>query len=120
MDKVVIIPEIEVHANLNLHAQKYGILFLPPEDGLPEKLVLRVSTDVNNSLRFMHEHDVKTLLENLAYSCITFSELKLNPRYKEQFRLAQLDDILQRIRAKCIREWREPIKFNYSRPINTY
>ena len=106
LQKFYIIPEKEVKGNLRDYTQKYGFVFLPKEDGLPEKLVLTVKTDIMNSLRFANEIEFMEFIEDSVYAYITFLEFKRNPQYREGFRNIQLDDVFKKIRHKCVNEWK--------------
>jgi len=88
-NKIPIINETEVKGHFQAHRQIYSFSFLPKIADLPEKIELQVKTDVFNSLRFELENQLWQFVEDSFLAYMFFLELKVNPEYKEQFRIAQ-------------------------------
>ena len=116
-DKIPIIHETEVKGHIQAHKQIYSFLFLPRMVDLPEKIELQVKTDRFNSIRFELENQLWQFVEDSFLVYMAFLELKVIPQYKEQFRIAQLNNHINLLREKCISEWRKQEKIGYQKHI---
>ena len=114
-NKIPIIHETEVKGNLQKHIQLYSFSFLPRTD-LPEKMELQVKTDILNSIRFELGNQLWQFVEDSFLAYMIFLELKVNPEYKEQFRIAQLSNRLELLKNRMISEWKER-KIEYKKHI---
>ena len=115
--KITIIPETEVKGNIQAHRQLYSFSFLPKTIDLSEKIELQVKTDVFNSIRFELDNQLWQFVEDSFFAYMVFLELKVMPQYKEEFRLAQLQESLYRLKKRCIKEWENPHKLEYQKII---
>ena len=106
-DKIPIIPEAEVKGNIQAHRQLYSFSFLPKTIDLSEKIELQVKTDVFNSIRFELDNQLWQFVEDSFFAYMVFLELKVNPQYKEKFRVAQLNSHIDLLKKKCINEWKK-------------
>ena len=116
-NKIPIINETEVKGHFQAHRQIYSFSFLPKIADLPEKIELQVKTDVFNSLRFELENQLWKFVEDGFSAYMVFLELKTNPDYKEQFRIAQLNHHLELLKNRMISEWKKQEKIKYQQYI---
>ena len=115
--KIPIIHETEIKGHLQAHKQIYSFSFLPRIADLPEKMELQVKTDMFNSLRFELENQFWQFVEDSFLAYMVFLELKVNPTYKEQFRVAQLNGCMDLLRKRMISEWKKQDKIKYQQHI---
>ena len=113
--KIQIINETEVKGHIQAHKQIYRFSFLPKIADLPEKIELQVKTDVFNSLRFELENQLWRFVEDSFLAYMVFLELKINPLYKEQFRIAQLNNRMELLKNRVISEWRKHENIKYQK-----
>ena len=116
-NKIPIIHETEVKGNIQAHKQIYSFSFLPRIADLSEKIELQVKTDILNSIRFELENQFWQFVEDSFSAYMVFLELKVNPSYKEPFRVAQLNSHIDLLRRRCISEWRKQENVEYQKHI---
>jgi len=116
-DKIPIIIETEVKGNLQKYIQFYSFSFLPKTIDLPEKMELRVKTDMLNSMRFELGNQLWQFVEDSFLAYMVFLEMQVTPTYKEQFRVAQLNRRMDLLRDRCISEWKKQENIEYQKHI---
>src|SRR3990167_1877192 len=99
---------------MDSYRQLYNFSFLPKDGNLPSKISLNVSSDLVNSLRFSREIELREFIEDAVISYLMFLELTKKPYLKAEFRMAQLDELIVKLKAKCINEWKNPKKIEYN------
>lgn len=114
-DKIPIIQETEVKGHIQAHKQLYSFSILPRNVNLPAKMELQVKTDVFNSLRFELDNQLWQFVEDAFLVYMIFLEFKVIPTYKEQFRVAQLNNNIELLRKRCISEWKKQEKIEYQK-----
>lgn len=105
-EKILLIDEKHVAGNLERHVQSYSIALLPKNLALPEKIVVNIKTDIFNSLRFSSEVEFWEFIEDLFLSYFKFIELKRKPDYISQFRLANLEEKIDKLKTACLNQWK--------------
>lgn len=112
MTKINLIPNKEVSGNLQQYRQLYSIDFLQKNKDNNEKLVLNITTDMHNSLRFGNEVQLKEFIADMVYSIIIYKELRINPQFKESFRKGQLQGLIESVAYDVLTKFnKESLKY---------